>query len=964
MHEILHLRFLALAVICQLSAFSLFAQSTTVSGIVSDESGPLIGANILVVGKVIGTVTNVNGEFKLGISSPPPLKIRVSMVGYQPQDIEITDANTSNLEVTLSEGKVLGQEVIVSASRVAESVLESPVSIERIDILDIQTSPSSDFYSSLKNLNGIDIVSQSLTFQSVNARGFGANGNIRFVQLIDGIDNQAPGLNFPIGNAVGISELDLESVEVMPGAASALYGPNAIQGILLMNSKSPFDYQGLDISLKSGVNHVDGEDDDISAYHDYGLRFAHAFDNKFAFKVTASYLRANDFRAVDTRDQSDLVERSGTTTREQNRSYDGVNVYGDFPITIGEIADISIDDGNPLINPNATSADIALANQLIGIRSLLPDGENGRFTPTGFNESDFVDNTTESLKLSGAMHYRLTDEIEAITQFNYGRGSSVYTANDRFVLDNFSVWTGKLELRGDNFFVRAYTTQENSGDSYAANTLASLINQNNYLPTYFGAYVNTLLSGVLPSNSYDALHQIARGSADAQQAKPGSEAFQLGIDTLRAKPISEGGAKFLEKSALWHYEGNYNFKNQIDFADIVVGANYRIFDLNSEGTLFALDDEGEEPSMSEWGAYVQIKKKFFDELSLQGSVRYDDNQFFKGQFSPRISSVWEFSKNQNFRASFQRGFRIPTTQDMFIDLDVVTRRLLGRNSVIRNRYNLDRNIVYTTESVAAAQEANDASLLERADDIYREYTTEKVGTWEVGYKGSLLDGKLFVDAFFYQSTYQDLGAEVEIVQAIKIGSDGSGLESLPDADAFNFENHGDDERQVFVEDGLPGEVSLQRYGYDVNIEDDVVTRGFGIAAEYSLEKGYNLGFNVSNNQMVSLDNLVARRYNVSFNTPEWRYNVKFSNREVTDRLGFSLSYRWQEAYLWQSAFGSGVTPAFGTVDAQVTLDLPSIKGKLKVGGSNILNERYTSSFGNPRMGAIYYVQLNFNNLLN
>jgi len=297
--------------VCTVAAYA----QTTVSGTIVDSDGePLIGVNVLVEGTVLGTITNIDGKFSLTVQSQPPFNLVVSYVGYETQRIEVS-SSTTQIDIQLEESTLLGQEVVVSASRVEESALRSPVSIERMDILDIQSAPSPDFYSSIRNLNGVDFSTQSLTFKSVNARGFGANGNTRFVQLIDGIDNQAPGLNFPVGNVVGISELDLESVELLPGAASALYGPNAIQGILLMNSKSPFDYQGLDFYSKVGVTHVDEEDHEMSPYTDVGLRYAKAFNNKMAFKINASWLRAQAFIGGDQRDQSGATwQVTGKTT--------------------------------------------------------------------------------------------------------------------------------------------------------------------------------------------------------------------------------------------------------------------------------------------------------------------------------------------------------------------------------------------------------------------------------------------------------------------------------------------------------------------------------------------------------------------------------------------------------------------------------------------------------------------------
>ena len=591
-----------------------FAQNTTtVSGQVKDASSnePLVGVNILVKGKVAGTVTDFDGNFRLTVNDAPPFTLVISSIGYQTQEEEITQA-TSNLSISLAEQAILGQEVVVSASRIEQSILESPVSIEKMDIRDIQSAASPSFYDQIANLKGIDVSAQSLTFKSVNARGFGANGNNRLVQLIDGIDNQAPGLNFPVGNIVGIPELDLESVELLPGAASALYGPNAINGIILMRSKSPFEYQGLSATAKLGVTHIDGEDDDPGLYQNYGLRFAKAFNNKFAFKLNAEYLKAADFIGVDYRDQSDLVERSPENIDPNDRSglrtYNGVNVYGD-----------------PLLNVGALG-------QGSGAEALLPLDESGNFTPTGYAETDFVDNTTESFKLGGALHYRLNDNLEALVQYNFGSGSTVYTANDRFVLDDFSIWTAKAELRSNNFFLRGYRTKESSGDTYAANTLASLINVETTIPAYVQTFAGTRLLGA----TVDQAHSLARGASDGvRQNLLDSGRYQVLYDSLRQIPISQGGAKFLDETSLTHFEGMYNFSDQIDFAEVVVGANYRRYNLVSDGTLFALQDDGEEFDINEWGAYVQLSKSLLDEkLDLTGSVRYDKNEYFDGQFSP------------------------------------------------------------------------------------------------------------------------------------------------------------------------------------------------------------------------------------------------------------------------------------------------------------------------------------------
>lgn len=920
---------------------------TSISGSVKDSNTQesLLGVNVLVKGKVLGTISGTDGTFSLNVESAPPLTLVFSMVGYLSQEIEITDSQVSGLDVILEENVIVGQEVVVSASRVEESIMQSPVSIEKMDILAIRNAPAASFYDALANFKGVDMSAQSLTFKSVNTRGFSANGNTRMVQLIDGIDNQAPGLNFSVGNVVGISDLDLESVELLPGAASALYGPNALNGILLMNSKSPFEYQGLSATAKLGVTHADERDHEASLYKDFSIRYARAFNNKFAFKVNASWLNAQDYMGVDFRDRnSQELERQTNDyalNRAANRAYDGVNVYGNAGFNLGtQVADRAIAIGNA---PGATPEQMATAASLQGVRSLIP---NDVFSPRGFSESSFVDNTTESLKLNAALHYRINDDIEAFVQGNWGSGSTVYTANDRFVLDNFVIWTAKAEVKGSNFYVRAYKTQEDAGDSYAANTLATIVNlRDGYYNNYLGAFVGARASQNPLTN--EQAHLAARAFANSQQVVPGTSAFAALQADIRSEPINglSGGAKFLDKSNMMHFEGVYNFSNQIEAVDLVVGANYRRYNLNSENTLFVLDENGNEVGWAEYGAFAQLSKSLADDkLKLSTSLRYDKNENFASQFSPRVSAVYSPNLNHNFRASFQRGFRNPTAQDQFIDLDVVVRRLVGSNQLLIDKYHLKTNPAYTWQSVQDAKASGNTSELEVHD--FKEFKTEKIGTWEVGYKGQLFD-RLFLDTYYYYSSYTDFIAEILLVQSTPSGS-------IPDA--------GPGDPNALVNGGLS-----QEYGFDINADGNVTAHGWAVGGDYSMGQGWHLGGNISFNKLLSEDDLVAQGFRSAFNTPEYKTNVNISNRNVIENLGFSIALKWQDAYKWESAFSQvrgNVVPSFTTVDAQISYKLPSMKSIVKIGGSNIFNERYTTSFGNPSIGSLYYLSITFDEFLN
>jgi outer membrane receptor protein involved in Fe transport len=986
------------------SAFALFASlwlfsaqalaQTTVSGTVTDADTKetLVGANIKVKEKVVGTVTDLNGKFSLKVNAAPPFTLQVSVVGYQPKEVEVT-ANNVNLSIELAAQTILGQEVVVSASRVEESVLKSPVSVERMDILQVRETPAANFYDALNNMKGVEMSTQSLTFKSVTTRGFNANGNVRMVQMIDGMDNQAPGLNFSVGNIVGISELDLENMELLPGAASALYGPNAINGILLMNSKSPFDYQGASAYVRTGLMNEagrrarnTGEELGATGMIDVAARYAKAFNNKFAFKLNVGYLQANDWQANDLRDQSLRNGSNLASTRQNNLAYNGVNVYGDE--TTVNMFNSLFANGQPGTGAGGTSPILgAIATfrypqalpgiggasllQLTGqtpqaiFQSIIPGREVSDITRTGYLERDLADYTTKSLKLNGSLHYRLSDNVEAIIQGNFGFGTSVYTgAGDRYSLSNFRLSQIKAEVRGSNFYVRAYTTQERSGESYAIGILGSGINEawkpsQTWYPQYFGNFAQnalttfaTTFAGALGQGlaqpaaleaarraaqaQWGTLHEQSRALADQGRLLPGTPDFETAFEEVKTRAIPGNargvGAFFLDRTNLYHAEFMYNFKKIIDpkTVDIVVGGNFRTYDLNSGGTLFLTKADGSEYNINEFGGYVQAQKNLFEErLKLTGSLRYDKNQNFRGQLSPRVSAVFTAAKTHNFRASYQTGFRLPTTQNQYINLSTPSGRLIGATQPVRDQFGLDQSPLFTVTSIQA--NPTNPARWERFN--LTEFNPERVLSFEVGYKG-LIAEKLLIDAYYYRNDFRNF-----------IGG------------------------QQFARTTTNPQAPLEFFSMPVNFSQSIITNGWALGADYSLPEGFTLGGNVSFNQLVNEDDLP---FLPEFNTPNYRYNLSLANRNLVKNLSFGVTWRWQESFVWQSGFVSpavnvtrqAVIPAFGTLDAQVSLKVPSIKSIIKLGGSNLLNQQYIQGWGNPTVGALYYLQITFDEFLN
>ena len=522
-----------------------FAQ-TTVKGTVNDDSGlPLPGANIIVVGTSSGVVTDFDGNFTLNVNQNPPFSIQVSSVGFETITQDITQ-NNQTVAIVLNEGSFL-DEVIVSASRTPERIFESPVTVERFGIKDIKTSASADFYGGLENLKGVDVNTNSLTFRSVNTRGFATFANNRFMQLVDGMDNSTPALNFPIGNLVGMIETDVQSVELLPGASSALYGANAFNGVLFMTSKSPFDSDGISTSLKRGITSQESAGD--NTYTDFGIRVAHKFSEKFAAKVNFGWLKGTDWAATSEVDS----DRIGGT-RATNLNYNGINVYGD-EVSTG-------------------IKEVAVALEALGV---LPSGANAlvpnvAVSRTGYNERDLTNYNAESIKADWGLYYRpFENDFEIQYVGKVGTGSTIYQGINRYAINNFFQQQHKLEVKNDNFYARGYVVSDSAGDSY--DMVFTGININRAWKddqTWFGEYVGNYVLSTLGGATDAQAHAIGRAAAETGRYLPGSPEFQGAFNKSINDPDLTTGSKFQDSSKYYHADGHYNFGHLTDVVEIPV----------------------------------------------------------------------------------------------------------------------------------------------------------------------------------------------------------------------------------------------------------------------------------------------------------------------------------------------------------------------------------------------------------
>jgi len=941
-----------------IGSLCVFAQSVTITGkIINTTNREGVGSvSVTVKGSGEGTFTDPNGDFRLTVKQLP-VTLVITSVGFDQQEVTVSNASDV-VNISLNPASSLGQEVVVSATRTPQRILESPVSIERAGAANIRNAAVPDYYDIVKNFKGVDLTTSSITFKTISTRGFNGSGNLRFNQLVDGIDNQAPGLNFAVGGIVGPSELDVESVELLQGASSALYGSGGSNGTMLITSKNPFKYQGLSFQIKQGINRVNGVYSQPAPYYDWAMRWGKVISKKLAFKVSGQFISAMDWEANDTTNiqRNNVFSSIKPGDRTTDPNYDGVNVFGDeASASMNSVAQAVLAQASaqalPVITQQIAAACGCTPTQAMiqaGLTGFLSTNSTtspfykgiqnnyygGQFVSrTGYSERDLVDYHAYNVRLNGSVNYKINEKVEASLNGYWGTGTTVYTGADRYAIKNLKMGQYKAEVKGANWFLRATTTQENSGDAYTATTAALYVNRAwapdaNWFATYSGTYSGARSAGLSSAQS----HAVARSKADSGRLLPGSTGYQNAFEQAKRTSIGKGGAKFEDRTDLYHFEGQYNFTN-VKVVDWIAGASYRIYHLNSHGTIF-VDTTGP-IDINEVGVYTQLQKSFFDDvLKLTGSLRYDKNKNFEGRVTPRATALIRVFPNNNIRMSYQTAYRFPSTQDQYINLLTGgANRLIGGLPEFNTYFKFNTNPAYTAESIVAYRNSIAAgtpnpTLLKQAQ--FQVIKPETVNSYELGYRG-LLTKKLLADAYVYYSQYKDFIGRT----AVGRGKSGDPTKAPVDiASPFTTDN----------------------YSFVVNTTNNVNAIGWAVSFSYTLAKGFELNANVSSDQL----NDVPADVVTFFNTPKYRYNIGLANTDLGQGVGFNLQWRWQDKVFWEGTFGTGEIPSFGTLDAQISYKLPSIKSMLKLGASNLLNDYYRSAFGNPGVGGLYYLSFGYN----
>ncbi len=924
---------------------------TTVTGIVTDSNNqPIAGANVKVVGDSKTTSAGFDGKFMLKNQETFPVTIDVSMMGYTSKTYEIKSKDQEVVVVLTEEASTTSlNEIVVSASRAPERVLETPVTIERLGMKQIKNTTAASVYEGLENLKDVHFNTSSINFKSVNTRGFATIANTRFMQLVDGMDNTSPALNFVIGNLVGLTDTDIASIEILPGASSALYGANAFNGIMFINSRSPFVKQGISSYLKYGktTSGAGGSND----FYDFGIRVAKKFTEHFAAKANFSYLQAKEWTASDDRNVTAGAIDNGLIGHGNNQNYDGVNTYGDE------------------------------------VSTFIPNV--GQVSRTGYRDQDLMDNKAVNTKADVSLHFKpWANDFEIILQHKLGFGNTIYQGANRYALKDFYMDQTRLEVKGKNFFARVYRTSEDAGNSYDTRFAAINVNRlaksdTNWFTDYakafqlssamFGYDANTAADyartfadtnvspGLGLAPNIDPLNPSAPRNA---RFEPGSAEFNKALASVITNPNLKEGAKFQDRSKILHGDLNYNFKNQIKFAEIQIGGSAREYILDSEGSIFT-DYDGP-LHYNEYGVYTQgVKKLMDDRLKVTASIRYDKSRNFDGNISPRISLTYGAGarKQHNFRVSYQTGFRNPTTQDQYIGLDLGQTALIGSAPENLDRYVETRNVsaagqlipgiaatkvltgrdayenAYTGESYklygdaikAGSTPANASSLLVVAAPTLVD--AEEVKAFELGYRTLIKD--FSVDVNGYYNVYNNFISNSNTITPL-YGQAGTALA------ATALENN-----------------DVRRFQVYTNSKAQVTSLGLGLGLSRKVYKNFELTASYNYSQF-SFDQASDPSFEPSFNTPKHRAKAGLGNDKLFKNFGFNTNVRWNSEYQWQSTFIDGMVEENVVFDAQINYVIKALGSVIKLGATNIGGKDYIQVIGAGSIGRQFYATWTIN----
>ena len=840
-------------------------------------------------------------------------------------------------------------EVIVSASRIEESIFKAPISVTKISALQLQNSPSIELISSIARYKGVDVSQSSWFVTSLSTRGFNSAKAERLLQLADNVEFMSPTSSLYGGNWMGTPDLDIDNIEIIYGANSALYGSGALNGVVLMTSKDPFKNQGVTASVRGGSR----------ALADVQFRYAQVFAKRFAFKLNVNYIAGNEFfgesdAAIKAKTEGGLAGSDASNNAYGSPfGWNKINYFGDVGSTVTNPDFTKYNDGKAyrIYMPGYKESEILSANE----------GSRFGLFGDGFRAGN--------LRLNPSIHFKINEKTKASYEYRKSIGNGIFQSTSRFAWREMQYDLHKFEIKNDRWFVRAYSMYDYGGKAYELGGVANALQNarmtdpaNGIFPTVAANYFNAWnqifaaargtgfgggnLAGVFTPDDINGAVPSAFALPTIQGGQSVENAAKLAFDltrNLQIKPLNGdsvpsvfekitnqaangiGDLKIngstIKGAAFANTARNIDLSAQREFrfktTNVVVGGAYRKYILKSGGTLFSdgvyspLNTE-QRSEITNWelGVYGQIQQKLFDEkLTLAAATRLDYFKNFDAKLSPRISAVYS-AGNHNFRANYSTAYRAPAQLDQYIYLDYGSILLIG---------NTQNGFKGLNSAGTAPYEV-------------KKLTPEKMNSWEIGYK-ALLTKDLQIDLSYYQSRYNGFigivrfqGREDGVMPEGNFAGTKTGDWAKPSTDRT---------RGRFIQTWA-------------NFDKPVTTQGAFVSIDYRLNKNVSLYGNYTWSKISDIQGLIA-----GFNTPKHKFNLGANGLIIKD-LAYSINYRWTDTYTYFMPFDEGQIKAFGTLDAQINYHAKPLKTTFKLGGTNLTNANAITVYGSAPISRIVY----------
>ena len=915
-----------------LTLFGLFlvwmagAQSTTISGTVSDDDGIISGCHIFVSGSSDGTYSKEDGSYSLTTDLQPPFDLRFSFLGYDVQTVTVHAPGKKEVNVSLSVSRNVLENIVVGASRYEERIMEAPVAIFKMSSTELKSKGGTDYYEAVSNMRGMQAQTSSLFLPSYNVRGFSDPGNFRFKQQLDGYDMTNP-IGLAIANTMGVSDLDISSAELVHGASSALYGSDAFNGVLRFYSKNPFDFPGVSMQTKAGVTVQDAAG--TNPYFEQDIRIAHLFSNKLAFKMDMNYKRAYDWIGDDFShripagqwDNRAFYEDLDYDDPNGHIRYDALHRLGDeYGNGVGVIRGV-----DHLVGPNGDT--LHFNGQLL-TRSGISEKDL-------FTTADFSSNKMENFRANFSFLYRPADGWELEYTYKHSFSDWLIRSSSTFPQFDYLQRFHLLRLTKGGLSLRVYNHKlDNYKGTWSANAAASAIETtlrpNDLWLTDF-------------QDKYRETGSLREARLFADRFSPGGSEFNVedfesalaatsqNTDYSGSNSILIPGSQAVDFSNYTNADIDYDFGDALPVR-LQVGANYRRYNVESGGAFY--NDGplgyGKPIDVNQFAGYAQASKALYDDrLKLSVALRADKQTDYDLNLSPRATAVLKLGaeKDHILRASYLTGYRNPSIQEGFFRL-----QLTSVYTIIGSAERSLDNFIY--EGRTGAQYTM-REILDEVAPTFKAVQPERNTSFEFGYR-TVINDKLMIDASGFFTQYE------------------------------NFINR----PNIFFR---PGTADFQIFAIRQNRDETVNGKGAGISLDYLINDKLSVGLTYDWNDYDSPDfepidenvpdDVEKERFlrSLQFNIPEHRASISFGGRHLgaSERWGFQINTRYNGAFNYYSNLGELEIPEFNNTDAAITYSIPEWKTTLKIGGSNVFRQEYITIYGAPQIGSVYYVGIRY-----